>query len=60
MSPLRLTCRLISDAVDLRRLLLRKFKLKFLRFRPPLLQGETFPHIRLDRALEFLIGDRFP
>lgn len=35
-------------------------KLKFLRFRPPLLQGETFPHIRLDRALEFLIGDRFP
>ncbi len=35
-------------------------KLKFLRFRPPLLNGATFPHIRLDRALEFLIGDRFP
>jgi uncharacterized protein len=35
-------------------------KLKFLRFRPPLLAGNTFPHIRLDRALEFLIGDRFP
>ena len=35
-------------------------KLKFLRFRPPLLQSATFPHIRLDRALEFLIGDKFP
>lgn len=35
-------------------------KLKFVRFRPPLLGGDTFPHIRLDRALEFLIGDRFP
>ena len=35
-------------------------KLKFLRFRPPLLNGATIPHIRLDRALEFLIGDRFP
>ena len=35
-------------------------KLKFVRFRPPLLSGDTFPHIRLDRALEFLIGDRFP
>jgi len=36
---------------------------RFLRFRPPLLQhasGETpaLPHIRLDRALQFLIGDR--
>lgn len=35
-------------------------QLKFLRFRPPLMQGATFPHIRLDRALEFLIGDKFP
>ena len=35
-------------------------KLKFLRFRPPPLNGATFPHIRLDRALEFLIGDYFP
>ena len=32
--------------------------LKFVRFRPPLLKQGTFPHIRLDRALEFLIGDR--
>ena len=36
-------------------------KLKFVRFRPPPLQPDgTFPNIRLDRALEFLIGDRFP
>ena len=35
-------------------------KLKFLRFRPPPLKDATFPHIRLDRTLEFLIGDRFP
>ncbi len=34
-------------------------QLKFLRFRPPLLKDATFPHIRLDRAIEFLIGDRF-
>ena len=40
-------------------------ELKFVRFRPPLVRHEgaasavaTFPHIRLDRALEFLIGDR--
>ena len=40
-------------------------ELKFVRFRPPLLEvsGEagavaTFPHIRLDRTLEFLVGDR--
>ena len=36
---------------------------RFLRFRPPLLDrdadGEpTLPHIRMDRALQFLIGDR--
>ena len=36
---------------------------RFLRFRPPVLerdgQGEpALPHIRLDRALQFLIGDR--
>ena len=36
---------------------------RFLRFRPPALErgpdGEpALPHIRLDRALQFLIGDR--
>jgi hypothetical protein len=36
---------------------------RFLRFRPPLLTrvaGEepALPHIRLDRALQFLIGDK--
>jgi predicted YcjX-like family ATPase len=36
---------------------------RFLRFRPPLLDRDgtdepTLPHIRLDRALQFLIGDR--
>jgi hypothetical protein len=30
--------------------------LKFVRFRPPVLSDRTFPHIRLDRAMEFLIG----
>jgi predicted YcjX-like family ATPase len=34
-------------------------QLKFVRFRPPLVKGSTFPHVRLDRAIEFLIGDRF-
>jgi predicted YcjX-like family ATPase len=38
---------------------------RFLRLRPPILesgQGEKpfFPHIRLDRAIQFLIGDRLP
>ena len=33
--------------------------LKFLRFRPPLLKDGTIPHIRLDRTLDFLLGDRF-
>ena len=42
-----------SDDVDYR----------FLRFRPPLLERTdagipALPHIRLDRALNFLIGDR--
>jgi predicted YcjX-like family ATPase len=32
--------------------------LRFLRFRPPLPRDDRFPHIRLDRAIEFLIGDR--
>ncbi len=32
--------------------------LKFLRFRPPVPKDGRFPHIRLDRAAEFLIGDR--
>ena len=36
---------------------------RFLRFRPPELERTdagmpALPHIRLDRALEFLIGDR--
>ncbi|MDQ8730104.1 YcjX family protein [Bradyrhizobium sp. LHD-71] len=36
---------------------------RFLRFRPPLLERNqngdlTLPHIRLDRALQFLIGDK--
>ena len=35
-------------------------QLQFLKFRPPELAGETFPHIRLDRAVQFLIGDFFP
>ncbi len=34
-------------------------KLKFVRFRPPPLKDDAFPHIRLDRSLEFLLGDRF-
>jgi predicted YcjX-like family ATPase len=40
-----------------------KTDFRFLRFRPPQLEspgveGSTLPHIRLDRALQFLIGDR--
>jgi predicted YcjX-like family ATPase len=40
-----------------------KTDFRFLRFRPPLLEREAtgepaLPHIRLDRALQFLIGDR--
>jgi predicted YcjX-like family ATPase len=36
---------------------------RFLKFRPPMLAGHdadepALPHIRLDRALQFLIGDR--
>ena len=40
-------------------------ELKFVRFRPPVLETQgaagavaTFPHIRMDRTLEFLVGDR--
>jgi hypothetical protein len=37
---------------------------RFLRLRPPRLElvdgGPTLPHIRLDRALQFLLGDRMP
>ena len=39
--------------------------LRFVRFRPPKLDAgplqssPAFPHIRLDRSIEFLIGDRF-
>ena len=38
---------------------------RFVRFRPPIAQRDAagtalpLPHIRLDRALQFLIGDRF-
>ncbi len=33
--------------------------LRFLRFRPPIVApGQAAPQIRLDRALQFLIGDR--
>src|ERR1700744_934139 len=39
-----------------------KTDFRFLRFRPPLLEikdtGSVLPHIRLDRVLQFLIGDR--
>ena len=40
-----------------------KSDFRFLRFRPPLLHGAdvdglALPHIRLDRALQFLIGDK--
>jgi predicted YcjX-like family ATPase len=40
-----------------------KTDFRFLRFRPPLLEREganepALPHIRLDRALQFLIGDK--
>ncbi len=40
-----------------------KADFRFLRFRPPLLEHDgatdpSLPHIRLDRALQFLIGDR--
>jgi predicted YcjX-like family ATPase len=36
---------------------------RFLRFRPPRVEradgkSPTLPHIRLDRALQFLLGDR--
>jgi uncharacterized protein len=36
-----------------------KGQLQFLRFRPPEMKDGQFPHIRLDRAVEFLLGDRF-
>ena len=33
-------------------------QLHFVRFRPPKLTSQqAFPHIRLDRAMEFLFGD---
>jgi uncharacterized protein len=34
-------------------------KLQFVKFRPPEMKDGQFPHIRLDRAVEFLLGDRF-
>jgi len=49
---------------DERRLAEEALALRFLRFRPPRLErtaeGVTLslPHIRLDQALEYLIGDR--
>ena len=33
--------------------------LKFIAFRPPLPKDGAYPHIRLDRAIEFLLGDHF-
>ena len=33
--------------------------LKFVRLRPPLPKDGTWPAIRLDRTMEFLLGDRF-
>jgi uncharacterized protein len=42
----------------------RRGDVRFLRFRPPVLRPSAseprpaFPHIRLDRLLDFLIGDR--
>lgn len=44
----------------------RTSPVSFLRFRPPALSGpdavapRPWPHVRLDRAIEFLIGDRMP
>jgi uncharacterized protein len=43
----------------------READYRFLRFRPPPLEptgsgSVALPHIRLDRALQFLLGDRFP
>jgi uncharacterized protein len=32
-------------------------QLRFVRFRPPVMKDNTFPHIRLDRTLDFLLGD---
>jgi predicted YcjX-like family ATPase len=41
-----------------------KGSMQFVRFRPPLIEARDrafpLPHIRLDRALEFLIGDQLP
>ncbi len=34
--------------------------LQFVKFRPPEIANGTFAHIRLDRAIEFLLGDCFP
>lgn len=54
-----------SEALDLTEIGLAAAKATFVRFRPPRLvppgaDGETppAPHIRLDRALEYLVGDR--
>jgi uncharacterized protein len=33
-------------------------KLKFVRFRPPAMKETGLPHIRLDKTVEFLLGDR--
>jgi uncharacterized protein len=34
-------------------------KFRSARFRPPSLTNQRFPHIRMDRAIEYLIGDSF-
>jgi uncharacterized protein len=33
-------------------------QLRFVRFRPPVADRGVFPHIRLDRTIDFLLGDR--
>jgi predicted YcjX-like family ATPase len=54
----------VPGPTDDRRLAEEAMQLRFLRFRPPKLErtaeGVTLslPHIRLDRALEFLLGDK--
>jgi uncharacterized protein len=39
---------------------LKQGTLQFVKFRPPQMANGAFPHIRLDRAIEFLLGDCFP
>lgn len=54
----------VPGPTDERRLMEEALALRFLRFRPPRLEKTaegltlSLPHIRLDQALEFLIGDK--